>query len=467
MTNKILIITDSVIGERMIERLIETYSKDNQYYIIQTREHRYEKAGPDRFKFFTFDPTSLSKLENVLKLGFVQVMLVMAGRADTMHTIENIRMIKPELRIVLFDQWGLELDDRNMLHVDTTDLLSARLIDYLPSVPVIAQNVGLGEGEIMEVLLPFGSAYVYRYVSAVEQPGWRIAAIYRERRLILPKPSTLLHPNDLLLLIGEPSVLITIYRAIKRELGQFPAPYGSTLYLYIDMRRDRHDDIMVLVRKTRLLQQQIRRRLVIRIANPGDLGILAEIKVMASQEISVVIDYDRHTMAYLIDNDKRHYHVGMIIVSRRLFAAGHNRRILYDARVPVFKMSAKSLKGVIKASVLVTETDALMKISTTIFDIAAQMEWRLELIHYTQIENSFKTRTDDYFRNLATIFSRSMQIIESEENPIRQLKNDSRYVHCLPFDEDVVRRSLFSWFSTDPQSLSFHLDDAHQLFIPL
>lgn len=59
---KILIITDCTIGEFLIERAIETYSKDNIYYVIQTKERSYDKAGPDRFKFFTFDPTSQYKL---------------------------------------------------------------------------------------------------------------------------------------------------------------------------------------------------------------------------------------------------------------------------------------------------------------------------------------------------------------------------------------------------------------------
>lgn len=467
MTNKILIITDCLIGERLIERLIDTYSKENIYYIVQAKPRRFENAGPDRFKFYTFDPTSKHKLDALLNIGFVQAMIVMENRTDTMMTIENVRLEKPELRIVLFDQWGLELDEKNLLRIDATDLLSARLIDYLPNVPVNAQNVGLGEGEIMEVLVPFGSAYVYRYVSAIEQPGWKIAAIYREGRLVLPEPLTLLHPNDLLLLVGEPSVLLAIYRAIKRELGQFPAPYGTVLYLYIDMRVDRIDEIMVLVRKTRLLQQQIRRRLVIRVANPGNVGILEELKAMIGHDVSVIIDYDKRSMNYLVENDKRHYHTGLLIVSRRLFGSERRRRALHRVKLPVFKMAAGSLKGVTKAIVLMSETEALAKMTTTVFDIASQMEWRIELLRYAQDENSFKEQIEEHFRNLGAIFSQSMQIVETDENPIRRLKHDSRFVHCLPFEQSVVRRSLLVWFSTDTQSLYFHLDDRHQLFIPV
>ena len=52
---------------------------------------------------------------------------------------------------------------------------------------------------------------------------------------MLPNRRRMLQPNDLLLLVGEPAVLKSVYRTINRELGQFPEPFGSTLYLYIDM----------------------------------------------------------------------------------------------------------------------------------------------------------------------------------------------------------------------------------------
>ncbi|WP_345971389.1 TrkA C-terminal domain-containing protein [Sulfurimonas sp. HSL1-6] len=464
---KILIITDCTIGEHLVERAIEAYSKDNLYYVIQMKERSYENAGPDRFKFFTFDPTSRYKLSNVLKMDFVQIMLVMSSRADAVNTLENIRADKPSVRVIMLDQWDLKIDDPNTLTIDVNDQLSARLIDYLPNVPVIAQNVGLGEGEVMEVLVPFGSAYVYRHVGAIEQSQWRIAGIYRDQRLILPTERTLIHPNDLLLLVGEPDVLISIYRSFKRELGHFPAPYGSSIYLFFDMDVDRAEDIVPMLRKTLYVQERLRRKLYIRVTNPGDLDVLREIKAMRSSDVEVMIDYDRRGEVYLLSNDKRHVHAGFIIVSRKLFGIDAVRKVLYDLKVPVLKMASGQMHNVKRAVMLLSESEDVEKITTTMFDMASQMEWMIELLEYQQDDNSFKEQVEQYYQNLSAIFSQSVSIRKSTDNPLRMLKKEERFVQCIPFSETVMQRPVLTLFSTDLQGLSFHLDHFHQLFIPV
>lgn len=464
---KILIITDCTIGEHLIERAIDTYSKDNLYYVIQTRAREYENAGPDRFKFFTFDPTSQYKLSNVLKMDFIQVMLVMQNRADVIHTLENIRRDKPSVRVILLDQWDLKIDDVHTITIDVNDQLSARLIDYLPNVPVIAQNVGLGEGEVMEVLVPFGSAYVYRHVGAIEQSQWRIAGIYRDRKLILPNDRTLIHPNDLLLLVGEPEVLISIYRSFKRELGHFPAPFGTNIYLFIDMSIDRGDDISPMVRKALYIRERLRRKLYIRIANPGDPAVLREIKALRSDSVSVEIDYDERSSEYLLNNDKRHFHAGLLIVSRKLFGIESVRDVLYDMKVPVFKIAQGQMHNIKRAVMILAESEDFEKVTTTVFDMASQMAWRIELLEYQQESNAYKTQIEQYYENLATIFSQSVEIKEVKENPLRSLNKNDDFIHCLPFTKSVLQRPMFTFFSTDVQSLSFHLDRFHQLFVPV
>jgi len=467
LMKKILIITDCTIGEHLVERAIETYSKDNLYYVIQTKEREYEKAGPDRFKFFTFDPTSRYKLSNVLKMDFIQVMLVMKNRADAVHTLDNIRADKPSVRVIMLDHWDLKLDDIHTITIDVNDQLSARLIDYLPNVPVIAQNVGLGEGEVMEVLVPFGSAYVYRHVGAIEQSQWRIAGIYRDNKLILPNERTLIHPNDLLLLVGEPDVLIAIYRSFKRELGHFPAPFGTNIYLFIDMNVDRAEEIIPMIRKSLFVRDRLRRKLYIRVTNPGNLDVLREIKALRTCDVEIEIDYDRKGESYLLNNDKRHYHAGLIIVSRKLFGIDAVRKVLYELKVPVLKMGHRQVHNVKRAVVLLSESEDFEKITTTVFDVASQLEWMIELLEYQQDDNEFKEPIEQYYQNLSAIFSQSVSVRKISENPLRMLKKEEGFVQCLPFSKAVLQRPIFTVFSTDIQSLSFHLDRFHQLFIPV
>lgn len=464
---KILIITDCTIGEHLIERAIEAYSKENLYYVIQTKDRHYENAGPDRFKFFTFDPTSRYKLSNVLKMEFVQVMLVMRNRQDALHTLENIRFDKPALQVIFLNQWEAEIQDKYTLILDLNDQLSARLIDYLPNVPVIAQNVGLGEGEVMEVLVPFGSAYVYRHVGAIEQTQWRIAGIYRDRKLLLPTERTLIYPNDLLLIVGAPEMLISIYRSIKRELGHFPAPYGTTVYLFIDMNHDRGNAILRIVRKTLVIAERLRRAIVIRIANPGDLSIIQEIKQLRSDTITVEIDYDGKGATYLLGNDRRHYHSGLVVVSRKVFGDDTARQTLHDLKVPVLKIAEGEMHNVNRAVVLLSNPEDIERITTTVFDVASQLAWHIELMAYEQDAYDSQENTELYYQNLASIFSQTVDIRREKDNPLRQLKNEKQFVHCLPFSESILQRPVFSVFSTDFERLYFHLDRFHQLFIPV
>ena len=246
---KILIISDGDAGKNFIQRAIETYTSENIYYVVELKANQYKDINPARFKFYEFDPTSLYKLSNLLKMEFIQVFIAVDNQIDAEHTIKNIRTIKKQLRIIVLDRWNLKNIDHNVIFINSNEILASRLLDYLPNVPVIAQNVGTGEGEIMEVLVPFGSSFVYRHIGVIEQKNWRIVAIYRNRKLVMPSRRRMIQPNDLLILVGEPSVLKSVYKAIKQELGQFPEPFGSNLYLYIDMNIINLNTIEELVRR--------------------------------------------------------------------------------------------------------------------------------------------------------------------------------------------------------------------------
>ena len=271
---KILIISDGDVGSHFIQRVSQTYTSENIYYIVELKARKYEDVNPARFKFYEFDPTSFYKLANLLKMDFLQVMIAMDNIIDVENTLKNIRSLNKKLRVIILDKWATENDDPNTVYVKSNEILSSKLLDYLPNVPVIAQNVGLGEGEIMEVLVPFGSSFVYRHIGVIEQKNWRIVAIYRNRKLVMPSRRRMIQPNDLLVLVGEPAVLKSVYRAIKRELGQFPEPFGSNLYLYIDMNVINHQTLDEFVRRAVYVHEQFSYDLIVRIVNPSNIPLL-------------------------------------------------------------------------------------------------------------------------------------------------------------------------------------------------
>ncbi len=464
---KILIISDGNVGQHFIQRAIETYTSENIYYIVQTKEKIFEDVNPARFKFYEFDPTSLYKIANLLKMEFVQVFIAMDSVIDVENTIKNIRTIKKQLRVIVLNQWNMENEDPNVVLINSNEILASRLLDYLPNVPVIAQNVGIGEGEIMEVLVPFGSSFVYRHIGVIEQKNWRIVAIYRNRKLVMPSRRRMIQPNDLLVLVGEPAVLKSVYRAIKRELGQFPEPFGSNLYLYIDMNIVNHSTIEELVRRAVFVHKKFKHDLIIKVVNPSNISILAYIKEYRDINVVVDIDYDSVNLQNSFHSDIKYHHIGLVIVSKEMFADFWVRNVLYEAHVPVLKISERPFSSVKDAALVLSDNRDFEKVSATIFDISEQMNFNIELYNYMNEHQGDKEQVIEHYYNLSTIFSKSIKVFKENENPIRILKQKEDFIQILPFTHKLTTRRIYSLFSTDSERLYYKLDDYHQIFIPV
>ncbi|MCF6340754.1 MAG: potassium transporter TrkA [Sulfurimonas sp.] len=464
---KILIISDNVVGEHFIKRVIEASTGENIYYVVQLKPKKYEDANPSRFKFYEFDPTSFYKIANLLKMEFIQVVISMNKQLDVNYTIKNIRNIKKQLRIVILSKWQQDYEDSNIITINANEILASRLLDYLPNMPVIAQNVGVGEGEIMEVSVPFGSSFVYKHISVIEQKDWRIVAIYRERKLLLPNRHRMIQPNDILILVGEPAVLKSVYRAINRELGQFPEPFGSNLYLYIDMNIVNLSKIDDFISRAIFIHKKLKHKLIIRIINPGNISVIWKIKEYRSENIIIDIEYENYDLKKKFFKDLKNYHIGLIIVSKEMLKNYNMRKTLYEAHVPVFKIADKDYSSVKEASIILGENRDIEKISSTIFDISEQMNFNIELYNYMSEHQEAKEQVIEHFNNLTTIFSKSIKIIQENENPIKLLKQKGNFVQILPFTKKLTSRNIYTLLSTDTERLYHKLDDYHQIFIPV
>lgn len=464
---KILIIGSGDVLRRFIDKISQSYTSDNIYYIVESSASNYEHINQSRFKFFEFDPTSHYKLANILKMDFFQVMIMLDRPDDIEHTIKNIRLEKKHLRIVVLSEFELHQDDPNIIAVNSNDLLSYRMLDFLPNIPVVAQNVGLGEGEIMEVMVPFGSSFIYRHISAIEQREWRIAAIYRNQELVLPYQTRMIHPNDVLLLIGDPKILKSVYMGIKKELGQFPEPYGTNLYLFIDMLADNLLLLDELIDKAKYLRGKFKKKLYVRVVNPTDLAVIQEIKKHASLDVQVEICYDDVAFNELIRSDIKSFFIGLIVVSKEIFCHKGCRELFYEFKIPLLKLSNKDVEGLKDGVIVLSDSRDIEKISSSIFDISQQLEYNLELYNYLNEHQEVKEQMIEHFTNLATNFTKKIHVENSEKNPIKELSKRDNFMQILPFTKHITRKRSLSMLSTNSDKLFFKLDDFHQLFIPI
>jgi len=319
----------------------------------------------------------------------------------------------------------------------------------------------------MEVLVPFGSSFVYRHIGALEQKNWKIVGIYRNQRLILPTPKRMIQPNDLLLLIGEPSVLKTVYRAIKRELGQFPAPYGSNVYLYIDMAVEMDINLAKLVKRSKYLHTKLGGTLFIRVVNPSSIEVVEKIKSHRQDDIVIDIDYSTRPYTEIILDDIKEMDIGLFVISSKLFLISQMRETLYKCKIPVLKLANKPFSKLKESVVVLTDNKDLETISTTVFDTSSQFSFNLELLNLAQEKDEVKSEILEHYENLSSIFSKSIKVVEEEVNPIRFLKQKENFLYCLPFTPKMLESPLYSFFSTDSEKLYHRLEEYHQFFVPV
>jgi len=239
------------------------------------------------------DPTSFSKLSRIMdETKFSNVFIVMEDIEDARYALKNIALINAKIRTVLVNQWDdnhIGKDNENTTIVHTNQLIAAHLYDQLPNVPLVAQNVGLGEGEIMEVHVPFGSSYAYRHIGSIVQTNWKIAALYRDEKQILPSSATMIRPNDTLLLLGKPIVLNGVYNTINKRRGLFPEPFGKNAYLILDFRHDKKDALLYLKQSIYLLEKLEDKDLFVRVLYPNNFELIEELKTFESQHVTLSI----------------------------------------------------------------------------------------------------------------------------------------------------------------------------------
>jgi hypothetical protein len=96
---------------------------------------------------------------------------------------------------------------------------------------VESTDLGLGEGELLEVQLHESSYYAGLNVGDLPTRDFKVAVVYRENKLVLPEPDLMLLPRDRVVLVGRPNVVRGVAEAFLSGDLQFPAQYGNRILL--------------------------------------------------------------------------------------------------------------------------------------------------------------------------------------------------------------------------------------------
>ncbi len=471
---KVLLILDGPIAKKILQRILEPDTNENTYDIVYLNEQILPQSRPEHFTFYHFDPSSQSKLNLVLDKNIHNFgLIVLDNQDETKDVVKNIRTKHLNLNLCIYDFWGIDFkNDSHITRYDALEALANGMLEKLPNTPVTAQNIGLRQGEIMELSIPFGSSYAYRYIGSIEQKNWKIFGLYRNGQLINTRLNLIIKPNDIILIIGQPQVLMQVYKAIKKTSGQFPMPFGENIYLYLDLYVINAKQAIESLENAKILHLRLKnKKLLIKITRPSNPILLNKLKnkIQTIENSSLQIDYANLGFEKNIKADTNLFNIGLIILEQNILKKYKNKlqRIL-NLKIPIMKIS-RHISASKSSFVLVNDEKSYEQISPMIFDISSQIKLKIKICDYKPFDKDYVSqKTLEHFINLAKIFNQSLETIKGDKNPIKELKKQGNILQILPLKKQMFKkRFLPRFFYTNQDILSFDLKGINQIFIPV
>ena len=467
---KIIIVADGAIAEAFIEKISNKKVPDLEYTVILKEKN--EKFKDNAFiKFFYFDPTSSFHLKKVCQgKEYSAFFIIMQNMQEALEVYKNLRQINKKVRVVALDleEKFKDIEDSYLYIVDAIEILSTRLYDFLPNVPVFAQTIGLNQGEIMEVAVPFSSAYAFRHIGSIPQIKWKIAAIYRDNKLILPTNATMIKPRDRLLIVGKPQVLANVYNRIKNKSGIFPEPFGKNFYLFLSLEVDRDRALRYIKESILFLDKFEKRELIIRVTNISSLELLEKIKKFEKDNIRVLISYDDEIEDDIIYQDIQKYDIGLIIISNETFRSDGLYKKLFDYKKLIYILGEEPTESIKEAVIVNSGNKKIEEISTIAFYIAEAFNLKLEFLNYDPNgHNKINKELIEHINTLSHVYNYPVEIKEKHKNPIRDIKNKKNILLILPYSKKMDVKSPLAYFKRDIDSILLRISKHPKLLIPI
>jgi len=471
LMKNVLVILDGHIAKNLMKRMIDLNNNFNQYDIIYTDDNILEDNMPSNFTLYKFDPTSNSKILFVLnKVLYQNALIVLSTKEDTIAVIENIRKKYQDLNLNVYDNWNLQLNDKNVQYYRGQDVLSNGLIELLPNIPVFAQNIGLRQGEIMEIKVPFGSTYAYRYIGSIGQKDWSMVALYRNQQLMTVKASLIIKPNDIIVIIGKPEVLMQVYSAISKSSAQFPMPFGQNIYLYIDMYVQSEAEIISVIKDVKILHKRLKNyKLVVKITRHSTVVVINKIRQLLKNVDNLIVSNDYHSkgMRKILKEDKYKFDMGMIVLTKSLLNHGEIVSDVLALKIPIFKVGSENISSLKSSLILLNDNKLYEQISPILFDISNQLKITPKVFDIDPIGDAKRESLMSHLKNLSKIFNQNISIISEKSNPIKRLSQEQNVLQILPLKEAMFKKRKIKFFSTDSDLLSYDSHKFNQVLIPV
>lgn len=126
---------------------------------------------------------------------------------------------------------------RSLLRAEVIGQLVERSLQE-SGLGVSAGGVGFGRGEILEFTVLPSSPAIGIPLSRLQAEGWRVAAIYRGKELVLPTGTSTIAADDRVLIVGDPRELPHVAERLRVGLPTFPLLHGPNIVVFLPEGRD-------------------------------------------------------------------------------------------------------------------------------------------------------------------------------------------------------------------------------------
>lgn len=125
----------------------------------------------------------------------------------------------------------IAFEELGVLTMSRPDSVASNLQSRLERGKRTTADVGLGQGEILEVTVLPNSPVIGKSMIDLSPQAWLVAAIYRKGTLVVPHGATCVQEGDRVLLVGDPAILPSIADFFRAGESEFPLQFGNKIVI--------------------------------------------------------------------------------------------------------------------------------------------------------------------------------------------------------------------------------------------
>ncbi|NPA53698.1 MAG: hypothetical protein GXO21_03410 [Aquificae bacterium] len=237
----IVIVGANIFGESILKALKDKWKIiciDIDENLINSLKEKYQN---ENIEFVIGDASSLLTWKKIKKNDetfFENIKYLIITVRDPDVSLETCRVVKEVLNIkaqifvlLFYEEREADFEKYEVEILKPTDLITKILLTKIEKNYSIAINVGSGQGEIIEISILARSHLVDRKLKYLKATRWRIAAIYRDGKLIIPTGDEKIKVGDRVIIVGDPKVLQNLVELFTKGVPQFPQQFGSNIAL--------------------------------------------------------------------------------------------------------------------------------------------------------------------------------------------------------------------------------------------